>query len=346
MMDAEMMRILPAAIATLLMATLTHADDELPVLVRSFAAAEEGAAIQEFEDGKFVPRRGETIAFLGGTDTFHLQRYPDLEMRIHRAWPDHQLRIRNLGWQGDTVFQQARPRFFYTKVGDPLPGSSPDTRERTEVGIIVMNFGKSESLAGSDGLTSFLEVYGELIDQLIEHTGSRRIVLQLPTPFFDVGPAASLSKLRNLVLEKYAEGIRQLATQRGLPVIDCLKKFLNSEMLDCSDNGVHLNEIGQRRLAEEYARLLRFPAATETPTESYDLMRQAILRRNRLWQQYYHPTNWAFLFGDRQHVPASRDHIDTNKRWFVEELDTLPKLIAEAEADVHRYAGGGEEKEK
>ena len=340
-----MKRILLAAIGTLLVPGLARADEELPILVRSFAAAQEGSAIQEFENGKFDPRKGEKIAFLGGTDTFHLQRYPDLEMRIHRAWPDHQLRIRNLGWQGDTVFQQARPRFFYTEVGDPLPGSSPDTRERTEVGIIVMNFGKSESLAGVDGLPSFLEAYGELVDQLIEHTGSQRILLQLPTPFFDVGPAASMSKSRNLVLEKYAEGIRQLAVERGLAIIDCLTKFLDPEMLNCSDNGMHLNGLGQRKLAEEYGRLLGFPAASETPVERHDLMRQAIKRRDRLWQQYYHPTNWAFLFGDRQHVPASRDHIDTNKRWFVEELDTLPKLIAEAEADVHRYAGGkGEEK--
>lgn len=316
-----------------------RADEELPILVRSFTAAEEGAAIQEFKDGKFVPRKGETIAFLGGTDTFHLQRYPDLEMRIHRAWPDHQLRIRNLGWQGDTVFDQARPRFFYTEVGDPLPGSSPDTRERTEAGIIVLNFGKSESLGGLDVLPAFLEAYGDLIDQLIEHTGSRRIVVQLPTPFFTVGPAASVGEKRNFVLSLYVDGVRKLAEARGLPFVDGFASLKGSEMLKCSDNGVHLNRVGQRALANEFDEQLKFPVAEKASADRDDLMLQAIQRRNRLWQQYYHPTNWAFLFGDRQHVPASRDHIDTNKRWFVEEVDTLPKLIAEAEADVHRYAG-------
>ena len=340
------MRILAFISAAFILFASARADEEQPILVRSFFAAEEGAAIQVFEDGKFAPRQGETIAFLGGTDTFHLQRYPDLEMRIHRAWPNHQLRIRNLGWQGDTVFHQARPRFFYTEVGDSLPGSSPDTRERTEVGIIVMNFGKSESLAGLGELPAFLVAYGDLIDQLIEHTGTRRIVVQLPTPFFEVGPAALLGESRNLVLSLYVDGVRKMAEAHGLAIVDGFANLMGSEMLKCSDNGVHLNRVGQRELAREFAEQLKFPVAEKASADRDDLMLQAIQRRNRLWQQYYHPTNWAFLFGDRQHVPASRDYIDTNKRWFVEEVDTLPKLIAEAEADVHRYAGGKGASEK
>ena len=65
---------------------------------------------------------------------------------------------------------------------------------------------------------------------------------------------------------------------------------------------------------------------------------QSIQRKNRLWKQYYHPTNWAFLFGDRQHVPASRDHADTKRRWFLDEIESLPRLIAETESDIQRYA--------
>lgn len=340
------MRILLLITAAMMLHASALGDEEPPVLVRSFAVAKEGAAIQEFENGNFAPRAGETIAFLGGTNTFYLQRYSDLEMRIHRAWPNHRLRIRNLGWQGDTIFRQARPRFFYTQIGDPLPGSLPDTRERTEAGIMVMNFGKSESLEGIDRLPAFLEAYGNLIDQLIEHTGTRRIVLQLPTPFFEVGPAASLSESRNLVLSQYVQGVRHLAEERGLLYVDGFAKLMGSAMRKCSDNGVHLNQAGHRALAIEFAEQLNFPAVEEIPVDRDDLMRQAIERRNRLWQQYYHPTNWAFLFGDRQHVPASRDHIDTNKRWFLDELETLPKLIAEAEADIFRYAGGNGEAKK
>ena len=67
-------------------------------------------------------------------------------------------------------------------------------------------------------------------------------------------------------------------------------------------------------------------------------LEDAIARKNLLWQQYYRPTNWAFLFGDRQHVPASRDNQNRDERWFVREIDTLPKLIAEAETEIHRYA--------
>ena len=46
----------------------------------------------------------------------------------------------------------------------------------------------------------------------------------------------------------------------------------------------------------------------------------------------------SFLFGDRQHVPASRDFEKREERWFVREIDALPGLIAGAEADIQRYA--------
>ena len=84
------------------------------------------------------------------------------------------------------------------------------------------------------------------------------------------------------------------------------------------------------------AAQLKFPATIEAPNTL--ALNAAIERKNRLWQQYYRPTNWAFLFGDRQHVPASRDVEKREERWFVREIDSLPGLIAEAEADIQRYA--------
>jgi len=312
------------------------ASDELPVLVRSFAEVEKPAP--PFEDRVFKPRQGETIAFLGGTDTFNLQRLGYFEALIHLAWPEHQLKIRNLGWQGDTIYHQARPRFFYTKVGDPQPGSSADTRRRTEPGTIVITFGKIESLEGTESLSKFLAAYSELLDHLEKRT--RRIVLVAPAPFFEIGPAASLAKQRNEVLGEFVDGIEAMAMERDLVFVDTFLPMLESAGdASLSANGTHLSETGLHQFSSLLAGALGAlsdPNALTAP--SFDSLRQSIRRKNRLWQQYYHPTNWAFLFGDRQHVPASRDHEDTRKRWFIREVDALPPLIAETEADIHRYA--------
>ncbi len=313
------------------------AADELPVLMRSFAEVK--APAPPFVNGEFEPMAGETITFLGGTNTFDQQRFPFLEMRMQLAWPERQLRIRNLGWQGDTLYHQARPRFFYTVKGDPQPGSSPDIRERTTPGIILVNFGKMESLDGKQRLPEFLSGYAALLDQLQARSG--RIVVVLPTPFFPVGPAAGFARDRNDVLEEFTKGLRQLAEQRGLLVVDTFSPLLKSLDPALSGNGTHLTEAGHAAVAKLIGDQLKIPevASRELSPAVEQSLTQSIQRKNYLWQQYYHPTNWAFLFGDRQSVPASRDHIDTNKRWLVEEIEALPPLIAETEADIHRYAG-------
>lgn len=312
------------------------AADELPVLRRSFAEVDHPAA--PFEGGRFEPRPGEVIAFLGGTNTFEQDRYGFVETAFQLAWPDRDLHLRNLAWQGDTLFYQARPRFFYTKEGDPQPGSIPDHRERTAPGIVFICFGKMESMEGHEDLPNFLATYRGLLDQLQPLTG--RIVLMAPTPFFPVGPAKIETGSRNERLASYAKGIEELAKERGLLFVDLFAPLRDDADPALSTNGIHLTEAGHRRVAELMAGQLRFPGGAEItgkPAASQSL-RQAIARKNHLWQQYYRPTNWAFLFGDRQHVPASRDPVERDQRWFVREVDALPGLIAETEADIHRYA--------
>lgn len=304
---------------------------ELPPLRRSFA--EVAAPVPPFPDAsgglKFEPRPGETIAWIGGTEIADLDRYGFLEAGIQLAWPDLGLRWRNLAWQGDTVYRQARPLYFYTKAGDPQPGSIPDHRERTEPGIVFIAFGKMESLEGAERLPDFVAAYAKLIDELLPLT--QRLVLVEPTPFFASGPAQELEEERNRVLENYSEAIRSLAREKSLMFLSTGSAEWNAGH---SDNGVHLNASGHQVFADTMIDML----GRERLEKPSPALHDAIARKNLLWQQYYRPTNWAFLFGDRQHVPASRDVEKREERWFVREIDALPALIAEAEADIQRYA--------
>lgn len=303
--------------------------EELPVLRRSFAGG--GETVPPFPEGRFEPRAGGTISWIGGTEVADLDRHPFLESAIQLTWPDRNLRMRNLAWQGDTVYHQARPRYFYTKEKDSQPGSLADHRERTEPGIVFLAFGKMESLDGAERLPGFVAAYAKLLDDLAPLT--KRLVLVRPTPFFRSGPAAALADERNAVLDDYARAIRTLAEERGLRYLDFPADEWDAEM---SDNGVHLNEAGHRLFAAKVLAALGYPeVAREEPPAA---LRDAIVRKNLLWQQYYRPSNWAFLFGDRQHVPASRDDKNRDERWLVREIDVLPGLIAEAENDIHRYA--------
>lgn len=310
-------------------------EGELPVLVRSFQEVDEPAA--PFSGGKFEPRQGETIAFLGGTNTLEQDRHGFLEIRFQVAWPGRNLKLRNLAWQGDVLTHQARPRNFYTKTGDPQPGSVPDLRERTEAGTIFVAFGKMESLPGGDWS---VKAYRDLIAAL--GTRTRRLVLVAPTPFFPVGPASSQAEARNEKLAIVTGEIAAVAKENEALFVDLFTPFRKTLDPAYSTNGIHLTEAGHRAVADEIAHQLEFPEApkAEAAPELSQSLRQAIARKNGLWQQYYRPTNWAFLFGDRQHVPASRDPVERSERWFLREIEALPPLIREAEADIHRYAAG------
>jgi hypothetical protein len=194
-------------------------DGELPVLRRSFA--EVATPVPPFPDGprgpEFEPRPGETIAWIGGTEIADLDRHGILEAGLQLAWPDLGLRWRNLAWQGDTVYRQARPLYYYTKAGDPQPGSIPDHRDRTEPGIVFIAFGKMESLDGTERLPDFVAAYAKRIDELLPLT--KRLVLVEPTPFFASGPAANRAGERKTVLAAYVGAIERLAAERNLLLI-------------------------------------------------------------------------------------------------------------------------------
>jgi hypothetical protein len=313
--------------------TSSGEDRELPVLQRSLAATETPAPL--FADGRFTPLSGETIVFVGGTDTFDQARDGFLEERIQTAWPELGLKLRNLAWPGDVLTYQARPRYFYTEKGDSHPGSVPDQRKRTEAGIVFVAFGKMESLPGGEWSA---EAYRALLEQLRTRTG--RLVLVAPTPFFPAGPARALSDERNEQLAAIVAEIESIADRENALFVDLFNPFRKSPDPSLSTDGIHLSEAGHRAVAEQFAAQLGFPTKpkVEASAEVLQSLRQAIARKNRLWQQYYHPTNWAFLFGDRQHVPASRDPVERSERWFLRELDAIPGLIDETESDIHRYA--------
>ena len=96
---------------------------------------------------------------------------------------------------------------------------------------------------------------------------------------------------------------------------------------------MRLADPGHQRLTGIICDSLQLSAGSFDPE-----LRVRVHRKNLLWQQYYRPTNWAFLFGDRQNVPSSRDHKDDDRRWFVEEIQRLPALIQEADEEIWKAA--------
>ncbi len=302
--------------------------DDSRALIRHFEkpAFPVGPLLQE---GLFVPLEGETITLMGGADVFQMQDCVDLDVAMASAFPGCHLSVLNLGWSADSVYRQQRPMFFYTEIGDTREGSIPDQRGKVEPGTFVLMFGKMESLDGVGRIDEFEAAYENLIEGL--QTVSQRLMLVSPVPFSGIGPAGELVEERNEILQRYTDRIAMLAERRGLIFLN-LGGFEDSMY---GPGGLYLAESGQKKLASQVSKALGWKG------EWVEGVDELVRKKNLLWSQYYRPTNWAFLFGDRQHVPSSRGHLDENQRWFVDELERLPGMIAEVEAEISRVVKGG-----
>jgi hypothetical protein len=71
---------------------------------------------------------------------------------------------------------------------------------------------------------------------------------------------------------------------------------------------------------------------------SAETLRQDIVNKNDLWFRYWRPTNWAFLYGNRQTQPSSRDHKNPSRRWFPAELKAALLHLNKAEQRIHEAA--------
>ncbi len=269
---------------------------------------------------------GEVVAFVGSANLERSRFHPALQTAWMGLGKDRRpARVRNLAWEGDTVFEQWRD------VNYPSLAAQLD-----EVGatVVLVQFGQMEALEGEHGLERFLAAYGKLLDTLGK-TG-RRLVLVTPTPF-EVPEQKTFADRSSMngVLGHYVAGIRDLAGRRHLPLVDLYTPFLASPRR-LTGNGVHWTGAGQEAVAAEVFRQLGLGSVSAPPA----LLTAAVRELERLWFDYWRPMNWAFLGGDRVSVAFSHDWKDTSKRLFPEEMRAFEGILAEAEANIARALNG------
>lgn len=312
-----------ALAACLVLLTTASADETIPEFLRPLAKPAQ--PVPAFTE-EFKIDRDQTIVILGGGNAAECQRNGWLELHLLAAHPQHRVRVRNLAWPTDTVFQQPRPRNFFGRT-DPDYGEK-DGRTPIPADIAVLWFGQMESLAGPAALPDFITAYEQLIEHIGDFTG--RIVLVTPAPFADpLGLGFDLQQ-RNADLQRYANAIRRIASRRKLPLVDLTSSLAGKP---ATTDGTVLSGKGHELAATEFARQLGF--ARPLPPFA-DYIRETIREKNVIWSRYWLPSNWAFLYGNRQSQPSSRDHRDMKKRWFPRELEEFLARTEELEVEIRR----------
>ena len=294
-----------------------------------------------FADG-FSLEGGEALVILGGSNAAELARFGYFETLLAASHPGNPVHLRNLAWPTDTVYHQQRPRNFFSSA-NPNYGER-DGREPLAVDIAFLWLGQSEVVDGTENRDSFEAAYREKLGLLQAYTG--RIVLVTPVPCEDPLGLGLDTEKRNRALAPVAATIRRLGKEKELPVVDLFSRMKGQQV---TRDGLLLSRRGHLLAAQEIVRTLRrgkpggVLAGEARPdgklqSQPAEDLRQAVLEKNRLWQQYWRPTNWAFLYGNRQTQPSSRDHRNNRVRWFPGELQGLLPLLDEADLKIHAAA--------
>jgi len=200
-------------------------------------------------------RAGDRVAIVGNTFADQLRVHGYLETRLVQELPG--LKLRNLGWAGDTLTARARPTNF-PKEEVTLTAHKTD--------VIIACFGMGESFAGLEGLDTFK---ADLKDFIVEHAGKKyngtaavRLVLVSPIACENLGTRTPNHEQRNRELAAYTKAMSEVASETSVPFIDLF--FPTKTMMadttpnapKLTTNGIVLNQVGYWALSDFFAAQL------------------------------------------------------------------------------------------
>jgi azurin/lysophospholipase L1-like esterase len=245
---------------------------------------------------KFEFQKGDSVCLIGNSlpDRFNHDGW--FEAVLQSELKGQEVRFRNLGFTGDTV--KERPR----NSGFPSP---ENYLKICEADVIFAFFGYNESFKGEKGLESFMNDLSDMIDNYTKlkpnGKSAPRFVLFSPIAHEDLkSPNLPDGKANNVRLEQYTAAIKAVAEKKGVTFVDLFSpsKALYSKSKEAlTINGVHLNELGNRHVAEVIAGGLF--GKTVKAGKDMEKLRRSVTYKNWFWFNRYRATDGNDVWGGR-----------------------------------------------
>ncbi|MBT3541318.1 MAG: hypothetical protein HN489_09295 [Opitutae bacterium] len=267
---------------------------------------------------------GDRVALVGGglIERARLNGYLESALTLGAGPKVSGLKFRNLGWSGDTVFNDARSYF-----GKPKEG-----RERLKKiiaewkpSVVLLNYGAEVALSSGRAWTDestaskrsaggwdesvavFLEGYGKMLEEIRKEAGDdlREIVIVAPPPFENLGSPLPDHQENNRRLAKVRDALQIFAKKRNVHFVDLfgamggdkLEKEVSTKAF--THDGLHFTKHGYRELSSQLVLGLGYEAIqSDTRTEN---LRKGIIEKNRLFFHRWRPANETYLYLFRKH---------------------------------------------
>ncbi|WP_182867288.1 PVC-type heme-binding CxxCH protein [Stieleria mannarensis] len=261
-----------------------------------FLATTPGAVAQS---PRLQIRKGLKLAAVGNSLGERMNLYGNFETRFQLRHAGADVRFRNFCWPADEVGNRQRPG-SYTTIDDPLAVFAPQA--------YLCFFGANESYAGTDDATveAFIASYRDYLALLNSNYsgGNAQFVLVSPIAFESTGhrlhPDAAA---RNKALKVYRDAIEKLASEQKLPFVDLFTESLAAFDAQPGNqytiNGLHLNEAGDRWVAELLDRSL-FSDSLTLDAARFESVRKWVNDKSWLHLQDYRMLNGWYVYGGRR----------------------------------------------
>ena len=299
---------------------------------------------------------GDRVALVGGglIERARLNGYLETAMQITSGVKD--LTFRNLGWSGDSVFNDARSYF-----GQPNEGRQRLARILNDwkPHVIFLNyggevalsdgtpwtneagFGERSKLSFDDSLSVFEQGYSDLIERVKKASGAQLrtnsygIVLVTPPPFENLGPPLPDHIDNNRRLERVCQIIQKLAQEKNLRLLDLFAEMggasssKKESAKPLTTDGLHFSDFGYEEIARHWSRGLSYPTyqISEKNIQLINDLRRTTVEKNRLFFHRWRPANETYLYLFRKREQGNN----------AKEIPQFDPLIQEQEKKIQEF---------
>lgn len=297
-----------------------------------------------------VIKDNDRVALIGNTFVERAQSYGHIETSILVASPAKNLVFRNLGWSGDSVFNDSRSYF-----GPPKEGRDRLSKAVSEMqpNVVLICYGTGAAMSinqqwtdEKSSLTSvvgagleadlqvFMNGYRQLIDNVKNAAGGslREIVLLTPPPLENLGPPLPDQIENNKNLAAFSKAILELAEREKYRSIDLFNDIGHSPKIaspPLTENGLHYGEAGYQMIANHIVAGLGFRSdiIAKSDFAQFSRIRSEVIAKNRLFFHRWRPANETYLFLFRKHEQGNN----------AKEIPMFDPLIKKKEEAINKF---------
>jgi len=314
----------------------------LLVLIGTLASV---LSVQSAEPGKLDLQKGDHVSIIGSGVADRLQHDGWLETLLQKAYPQHELTIRNLAFSGDEVVLRLQ-----TDTG----GTREQWLANTKTDVILAFYGFNESFAGADGLAKFKEELDKFLKEKLKANyngkSAPRLVLFSPIAHEKINdPNIPDSVGNNKNLSAYTAAMGEVAKANNVLFVDLFtesQKLYAAAKVPLTFNGVHLTEAGNKELAPV---IFKSAIAAELPAASTGLekLREAVIEKSETWHNRYRTVDSFNIFGGRSKLSYESGKGGpkvTNAEVMLQEMAVRDVMTANRDKRVWSVAQGGDAK--